>query len=232
MMDHEKGLMVFSAGAVAPPLQKAVALFETEQGIKCEMRIAKPSVLLAEISRGDRADVICCGAEYMLDEATEAGLVEGDSRKSLGLRRASIIVPLGNPAKIKSLDDLCREGVRVGIATEGCLKGVWDEVASRAGLTDLIRRNIIYRADSCGSVMALVNTQNADAIFGWSAFAKLWPQTSEAVELKQEHQIFRSTVIGVVRKSSNKPESRKLIEFLASPEADEIYTSLGWIRRS
>ena len=224
--------MVFSAGAVAPPLQKAAALFETEQGIMCEMRIAKPSVLLAEISRGDRADVICCGAEYMLDEATEAGLVEGDSRKSLGLRRAAIIVPLGNPAKIKSLDDLCREGVRVGIATEGCLKGVWDEVASRAGLTDLIRRNIIYRADSCGSVMALVNTQKADAIFGWSAFAKLWPQTSEAVELKQEQQIFRSTVIGVVRKSSNKPESRKLIEFLASPEADEIYTSLGWIRRS
>ena len=231
MGDEKHDLIVFSAGAVAPPLQKAVEIFEKTHGDKCGMRINKPGVLFDEISRGDRADIICTGAEYMLDEGTEAGLVDGDSRRSLGLRRSAIIVPLGNPGRIHTIEDLCREGVRIGIATEGCLKGVWDEVASRAGLTDAIRKNIVYRADSCGSVMALVNTQKAEGIFGWSAFAKLWPQTSEAVELRDEHQIFRSTVISVVRSSKNKERAQTLIEFLASPEVDEIYTSLGWIRK-
>jgi accessory colonization factor AcfC len=79
--------------------------------------------------------------------------------------------------------------------------------------------------------MALVNTLKADAIFGWSAFAKLWPQTSEAVELQEEYRIFRSTVISVVRSSKNKANACALIEFLASPEADEYYTTLGWIRK-
>jgi len=230
MSDEKNDLTVFSAGAVAPPLQKALEVFERKSGIKCVMRINKPSILFEEISRGDRADVICTGAEYMLDEATEAGMVEGNSRKSLGLRRSAIIVPIGNPGRIRTIQDLCREGVRVGIATEGCLKGIWDEVAGSAGLTDAVRKNIIYRADSCGSVMALVNTGKADAIFGWSAFAKLWPQSSEAVELRNEHQIFRSTVIGVVRSSANKKEARELIEFLASSEVDVLYTALGWIR--
>ncbi len=231
MVDDKHDLMVFSAGAVAPPLQKAVEIFEKKRGIKCGVRINKPSVLFEEVSRGERADVICTGAEYMFDEGTEAGLIDGDSRKSLGLRRSAIIVPLGNPRSIRTIEDLCRDGVRVGIATEGCLKGVWDDVASRAGLVDSIRKNIVYRADSCGSVMALVNTQKADAIFGWSAFAKLWPLSSEAVELLPEHQIFRSTVIAVVRSSKNKEAAKELIDFLASSEADEPYASLGWIRK-
>ena len=231
MNDEMNHLRIFSAGAVAPPLQKAVEIFEKKRGGKCVMRINKPSILFDEISRGDRADVVCTGAEYMLDEATEAGLIDGDSRRSLGLRRSAIIVPLGNPGRIHTIEDLCREGVRIGIATEGCLKGVWDEVASRAGLTDAIRKNILYRADSCGSVMALVNTLKADAIFGWSAFARLWPQTSESVELLYEHQIFRSTVISVVRSSKNKELARTLIEFIVSADVDGIYTSLGWIRK-
>jgi len=231
MGDDKNDLMIFSAGAVAPPLQKAVEIFEKSRAMKCGMRIGRPNVLFEEITRGDRADVICTGAEYMLDEAAEVGLIDGDSRASLGLRRSAIIVPLGNPAKIRSVEDLCKEGVKVGIATEGCLKGLWDDVASRAGLTDAIRKNIVLRADSCGSVMALINTRKADAIFGWSAFAKLWPQSAEAVELRPEHQIFRSTVVSVVRSSENKADAKALIEFLASPEADEQYTSLGWIRK-
>jgi len=230
MKDETDDLMIFSAGAVAPPLQKAADIFEKKHGIKCGLRIGKPSILFEEMSRGEHADVICTGAEYMLDEATENGFVDGDSRRSLGLRRMAIIVPLGNPSHIHTIEDLCRPGIRIGIATEGCLKGAWDEVASRAGLTDEIRKNIVHRADSCGSVMALVNTLKADAIFGWSAFAKLWPQSSEAVELRNEHQIFRSTVIGVVRSSANKNEARALIEFLASSEVDVLYTALGWIR--
>jgi len=231
MANPDQRLKIFSAGAVAPPLQKAVAAYERKSGATCETRVGKPSVLFAEIRTGRQGDLICCGAEYMLDEATEAGLVLGESRMSLGLRRSAILVPKGNPAGISSLEDLCRDGVRIGIATEGCLKGLWDDVASRAGLTDEVRRNITHRADSCGAVMALVNLQKVDAIFGWSAFEKLWPETSEAVELPQDIQVFRSTVAGIVSFTQNMAASRSLLEYLASEECDKTYTDLGWIRK-
>jgi len=231
MEDSDQKLRLFSAGAVAPPLQKAVAAFERKSGVTCDIRIGKPSALLAEIKAGKQGDLICCGAEYMLDEATEAGLVYGESRKSLGLRRSAIVVPKGNPARISSLEDLCRAGIRIGIATEGCLKGLWDDVASRAGVTDEVRRNITRRADSCGAVMALVNLREVDAIFGWSAFARIWPETSETVELPKDLQIFRSTVAGIVSFSRNVGTTRELLEFLASEECDRTYTDYGWIRK-
>ena len=121
---EKQGLSIYSAGAVAPPLKKAVNIFENRFKIHCDVTVGKAHELLAEIAASKSGDIITCGAEYILDDAEDHGLVMKGSRKSLGLRRSVIIVPLGNPAKITSLKDLCGDGVRIGIATEGCLKGV------------------------------------------------------------------------------------------------------------
>jgi accessory colonization factor AcfC len=142
-----------------------------------------------------------------------------------------IIVAVGNPAKITSLKDLCREGVRIGIAAEGCLKGVWDDVSSKAGLTDQIRRNITHHADACGSLMSLIHSDKVDAIFGWNAFQGVWPDTCEVIELPRSFQVFRSTVAAVVTCSKDKELSRKFIEFLVSKKVREIYASYGWLHR-
>jgi molybdate transport system substrate-binding protein len=231
-MDSEKGqLKVYSAGAVAPPLRDAIAIFEKDSKAKCDLRIGKPEDLLTEIAKFKKGDVFSSGAEYILDDAEDRGLIIKGSRKSLGYRRSVIIVPVGNPAKIASLKDLCRKDVRIGITVEGCLKGVWDDVASKAGLTDQIRRNITHHADACGSLMSLIHSDKADAIFGWNAFQGVWPDTCEVIELPKDLQVFRSTVAAVVSYSKNVELSKKLINFLTSDEARKIYAGYGWLHK-
>ena len=176
-----------------------------------------------------KGDVFSSGAEYILDDAEDQGLIIKGSRKSLGCRRAVIIVPVGNPAKIASLKDLCRKGVRIGIAVDGCLKSVWDDVASKAGLTDQIRRNITHHADACGSLMSLIHSDKVDAIFGWNAFQGVWPDTCEIIELSQNLQVFRSTVAGIISYSGNVKLSESFIDFLTSPAIRKIYADYGWI---
>ncbi len=224
-------LHVYSAGAVAPPLQKAISVFEKKFGIRCNLRAGKPSNLLAAIAVSKRGDVISCGAEYILDEAEDRGLVVKGSRRSLGFRRSVIIVPIGNPAGITSLDDLCKENVRIGIATDGCLKGVWDDIASKARLTDQIRRNISHHADACGSLMGLIHQEKVDAIFGWNAFQSIWPDTCEAIELPSDLQVFRSTPVAMVSYTGDAEPSQKLIDFLISNDGREIYSDYGWIHK-
>jgi accessory colonization factor AcfC len=195
------------------------------------LKIGKPSDLLAEIVASKEGDVISCGAEYILDEAEDRGLVVKGSRRSLGLRRSVIIVPIGNPAKITCLEDLCKEGVRIGIAVDGCLKGVWDDIASKAGLTDQIRRNITHHADACGSLMSLINWEKVDAIFGWNAFHSLWPETCEVIELPHDLQVFRSTVVAMISYTKNVELSQKFIDFLTTNEVRKIYSEYGWIHK-
>jgi len=226
---QEFQLRVYSAGAVAPPLRDAITIFEKKTRVSCSLKVGKPSDLLAEIAESKQGDVISCGAEYILDEAEDQGLTVRGSRKSLGFRRSVLIVPVGNPANIRSLEDLCRENVRIGIAVDGCLKGIWDDIASKAGLTDQIRRNITHHADACGSLMSLIHSDKVDAIFGWNAFQGVWPDTCEIIELPKDLQIFRSTAAAVVSYSKNMKLSKKFIKFLTSDEARKIYTGYGWI---
>jgi len=226
---EKQQLKVYSAGAVAPPLRDAIAIFEKESKVNCDLRIGKPEDLLKEIAKFKKGDVFSSGAEYILDDAEDRGLIIKGSRKSLGYRRSVIIVSIGNPAKITSLKDLCSKNVRVGIAVEGCLKGLWDDVASKAGLTDQIRRNITHHADACGSLMSLIHSDKVDAIFGWNAFQGVWPDTCEIIELPQNLQVFRSTVAGVISYSGNVKLSEEFIDFLTSAATRKIYGGYGWI---
>jgi accessory colonization factor AcfC len=226
---EEHRLQVYSAGAVAPPLRDAIAIFEKKSRVSCSLKVGKPNDLLAEIARSKQGNVISCGAEYILDEAEDQGLTIKGSRKSLGFRRSVLIVPVGNPANIRSLEDLCRENVRIGIAVDGCLKGIWDDIASKAGLTDQIRRNITHHADACGSLMSLIHSDKVDAIFGWNAFQGVWPDTCEIIELPPNLQIFRSTVAGIISYSKDVKLSERFIDFLTSGPIRKVYAEYGWI---
>ena len=222
-------LRVYSAGAVAPPLQEVVRFFEEREGVICRVIPGKPESLLKAIRLNRKGDVISCGAEYVHDEAEDIGVLIKGTRRSLGCRRSVIVVEKDNPKGIEVLEDLCREGVRVGVAVGGCLKGVWDDVCSKAGIIERIRGNIVEHADACGTLMGLIHSSRVDAVFGWNAFKNVWPETCDIVEIPRDLQVYRSTAVQVISYTQNQPLSEKLIELLVSPEGREIYSRFGWI---
>ncbi|MFB0522203.1 MAG: substrate-binding domain-containing protein [Candidatus Bathyarchaeia archaeon] len=227
-MPNKEVLHVYSSGAVAPPIKKCAEEFKAKLGIEFEFTVGKAESLVSEIAELRKGDILTCGAEYILDDAQERGLVFGDTRRSVGFRKSAILVPMGNPKKIKSIFDLTKEGVKIGISISGCLLGVSDDISSKAGLTDQIRNNITDFADGCGAVMALINQKKVDAVFGWDAFKRLWMKTMEVVELPKELQIYRSTGVAVVKYSKNKELTKKFIDFLVSENGKKIYRQYGW----
>ncbi len=227
-MSYEKVLHVYSSGAVAPPIKKCAKEFTTRNGTDFEFTVGKAEKLISEISESRQGDILTCGAEFILDEAQEQRLILKDTRRSIGYRRSAILVPIGNPKNIRSISDLTNEGVRVGISVSGCLLGVWDDVSSKAGLTDQIRKNITDFADGCGAVMALINQKKVDAIFGWDAFQKLWMKTMEVIELPRDLQVYRSTGISVVEFTKNKETATEFINFVVSEDGKKIYREFGW----
>ena len=227
-MQNKEVLHAYSSGAVAPPIKKCAEEFKARFGIEFEFTVGKAESLISEIEESREGDILTCGAEFILDDAQERGLIFEDTRRSVGFRKSAILVPMGNPKKIKSMYDLTREGVKVGISISGCLLGVWDDISSKAGLTDQIRRNVTDFADGCGAVMALINQKKVDAVFGWDAFKRLWMKTMEVVELPKELQVYRSTGVAVVKFSKNKKLAKKFIDFLVSESGKKIYREYGW----
>jgi len=227
-MSKQNNLHVFSAGAVAPPIKKCAEKFKAKFRTEFEFTVNKAEILIEEIAEKRKGDLLTCGSEYILDHAQLKGLVLKETRRSLGSRTSAILVKKGNPKKIKSLSDLGKIGVQVGVSVSGCLTGVWDDLATKAGLTEQIRKNTVAYADGCGELMSFINKKRVDAILGWDAFKNLKMQTMDIIGLPKDLQVCRSTAIAVITFSKDKELAKKFIDFLVSKKGKNIYEEYGW----
>ncbi len=227
-MSKQNNLHVFSAGAVAPPIKKCAEKFKAKFGTEFEFTVGKAENLIEEIAETEEGDLLTCGSEFILDHAQLKGLILKETRRSLGSRNSSILVQKGNPKKIKAMSDLAKEGMHVGVSVSGCLTGVWDDLATKAGFTEQIRKNTVAYADGCGELMSFVNKKKVDAILGWDAFKNLNKETMDIIDLPKDLQVHRSTAIGVITFSKNKDLARKFIDFLVSDSGEKIYEEYGW----
>jgi molybdate transport system substrate-binding protein len=221
-------LHVFSAGAVAPPVKKCAEAFKAKFGTEFNFTVNKAEVLMEEIEKTKEGDLLTCGSEYILDHAQLKGLILKETRKSLGSRTSAILVQRGNPKKIRSMSDVAKEGIQVAVSVSGCLTGVWDDLATKAGFAEQIRTNTVAYADGCGELMSFINKKKVDAILGWDAFKNLNMETMDRIELPERLQVHRSTAIGVITFSKNKELAKEFIDFLVSEKGKRIYEEYGW----
>ena len=241
----EQVVKVFSARACAEPLEKAALLFTERTGIKveidvCSRHCASPVAeeataegdhgdFLVEIAEAGVHDLAIGGAEYLLDDGEVRGIVRKGERRTIGLRESAIVVPAGNPANIKTVQDMAKPGVRVAISVLDCLKGLWEDVCGRLGLIGPVLRNISFRANGCIAIVEAVAESKADAAFGWTAFEHLAPGRIEAVRLPENARIYRGTGIGLLKFSTSPDAARGFMDFLTTPEARAFYLELGWV---
>ena len=236
---------IFSARACAAPLEKAAKLFEEQSGIHveidvCSRHCASPVAeeatgetggddFLLEISDAGIHDLAIGGAEYLLDDGEIRGIVQRHERRVIACRASAIIVPAGNPKNIRSVQDMTKPGVRVGISVIDCLKGLWEDITGRLGLMDKIRRNISYYANGCIAIVEAVADNQVDAAFGWTAFKHLEPDRIEVVKMPEEQQVLRGTGVGMLSFAKDTEAARKFMDFLTTPEARAFYEEYGWI---
>ena len=238
-------IKIFSARACATPLEEAAARYTERTGVNvavsvCARHCASGEAeearaehadhdFLQEIAEYGVHDLSISGAEYLLDDGEVRGIVLPGERRLIAYRESAIVVPKGNPAGIRSLEDLARPGLRVGISMIDCLKGLWEDVTGRAGLTDAIRPNITFHANGCVAIVEAVAQGLVDAAFGWTAFEHLGDGRLEIVQLPAEHRVYRGTGIGMLKFTKQPERARAFMDFLITPEARACYAQRRWV---
>lgn len=228
-MSKENFLHVYPCCDVATPLKMSAKKFQETYNVETKFTIGMPYEIIPKIEANHEGDVFTCGAAYIMDEMEKSGLILRENRRVLGYRRSVILTQKDNPKKIKSLTDLTKKDIKIAVATMGSLKGVWDEICSKTGLTEKIQKNITLYADGCGELLGSIVRKKVDAAFGWNTHQVLHGKVVEAIELPKEIQVYRSTVIAATPFSKNKEIANKFIKFLISKEAKKIYKKCGWI---
>jgi len=231
--DKPHPLMVFAGSASQPPLEEAAKAFEKKTGIPVTLHLGSSGSMLSQIRLTGRGDLYIPGSPDYLELAREQNLVDGDAA-ILAYLVPAIIVARGNPLNIRTLTDLARPGLKVGMADpDGVCVGLYAvEVLTANGLDTKVRPNLSGQVESCARTASMIPLGMADAVLGWREFATWNPAAMEAVLLKPE-QVPRLAYVPAIkiRGAANPTGAAAFTAFLSSDEGQAIFHKWGYLTR-
>lgn len=227
--DKTETLLVFAGAASKPPTELAARAFEKKTGAKVELVFGGSGYVLSQMELGKIGDIYFPGSSDYMELAKEKGLVLPETEKYVVYLVNAINVKKGNPRNIKSLKDLARPGLKIGIANpEGVCVGLYAVEIIEKNLSlqekEMLKRNIVNYPESCEKTATAVSMETVDAVIGWSVFEHWDPDRIETIPLKPEEIIRVGYIpVAVSSFSKNRELAQQFIDFLVSEEGQKFY---------
>jgi molybdate transport system substrate-binding protein len=186
-------------------------------------------MLEAQIRQGAPADVFA-GANMKLPERLYKDHL--CSKPVVFARNALVvIVPRSNPAKIRTVSDLRRRGVKIVIAAAGVPVGDYTVQVLRKLRLLRVLRNVVSRETDVREVLAKVALGEADAGFVYSTDARTVPLKVRAIRIPARGQPNVRYGICVVLRSSHKPAAQAFVRRVLGETGQRILRSYGFLHR-
>jgi molybdate transport system substrate-binding protein len=227
-----QNLEVFAGAASKPATEEISALFEKKTGSRVLLHFGGSGKMLADMKLAARGDIYFPGSSDFMEVAKKEKLVLPETEERLIYLLPAINVPKGNPKNIKTLADLGRPGVKVGIGRPDtvCVGLYAVELLEKSGLAASVRPNIKTNAESCEKVAQLAALGMVDAVLGWSVFSSWNPEKIETVFLKpQEVPRIGYIPIAVSSMCRNPEAARAFIAFMKTDEARAVFMKWGYL---
>jgi molybdate transport system substrate-binding protein len=187
------------------------------------------NALAAQITQGAPADVFASANMTIPTQLFQKGLCSQPvvfTRNTLVL-----IVPRSNPAKIRTLYDLKRPGIKLVIAAPGVPVGSYTlQILKNMNLTSVLS-NVVSRETDVREVLAKVALGEADAGFVYSTDARTVPGKVTVIRVPAWAQPKVQYGICVVSKSSNKAAARAFIARVLGKSGQRILRVYGFLPR-
>ena len=216
----------FVGSASKPATEEAAKLFEKETGIKVHLHFGGSGKVLSQMLLAQKGDLYFPGSsDYMVKAKRKKAILPKTERKVVYLIPA-INVPAHNPKAIATLQDLTKEGVRIGIARpDSVCVGLYAlEVLEKAKLREKVKNNVVTNAESCAKTAQLVALDSVDAVLGWRVFQYWNPKKIKTVLLKKDEVPRIGYIpIAISTFSKQRKEAQKFIDFLTSEKGRAIF---------
>lgn len=184
--------------------------------------------LATQIRNGAPADVVASANTKIPAQLYASGLVEKPVRFT---RNALVVVvPRSNPARIRSVYDLARKGVKVDVADASVpVGGYTEDVLRRLRLTARIGANVVSRETNVREVLAKVALGQADAGFVYATDATSVAGRVRAIRLPQRAQPAVTYALAVVKASGNTPAAHAFVAKVLGRKGQAALARYGFL---
>jgi molybdate transport system substrate-binding protein len=175
--DENPRLTLYSGAMLRPAIDDTIKKFEAREGVKVDRVYNGCGILVGQMKVGQRPDAyFACDKSFML-EVKDLFLDAQD----ITTNQLVILVPKANPHNVKSLADLMKPGLRLGVGHEKqCALGALTETTLKEGkLYEQVRKNVAVESPTGDLLVNQLLTGSLDAIVAYVSNA-----TGHADELK------------------------------------------------
>jgi molybdate transport system substrate-binding protein len=188
------------------------------------------NTLAAQITQGAPADVFASANTTLPQQLFSKGLC---SKPVVFTRNTLVVVvPKANPAKIRSIYNLAKPGVKLVVAGPGVPVGSYTlQILKNMNLSASVLKNVVSRETDVREVLAKVALGEADAGFVYSTDAKTVSDKVKVIKVPAWAQPKVQYGICVVSTSSNKADAQAFINKLLSKAGQARMLQYGFLPR-
>jgi molybdate transport system substrate-binding protein len=226
---RHRPLIVSVAASTTDAANKLAKSFHAKTGIEIKVNPGPSNGLATQILAGAPADLFLSASQQWADKVIDEGLATADVE--LLTNRLVIVVPKGNPARIKSPHDLMKPAVKaLALAGESVPAGQYaDQALTRLGLLEqLTNERRIARGQDVRAALAYVEHGEAEAGIVYATDAAIAPDVEVAYQFDPTLHEQIVYVLVLLKSDDDKSAARQFYDFLQSDEAEKVFAELGF----
>lgn len=217
---------VLAAASLTEPFEQLAEQLEADYpGLDIVLSFGPSSGLVEQIIAGAPADVLATADTATMDNATEAGVVEGEpvvfAQNSLAL-----VVPAGNPGGVTGLADLAREDLDIAICEPQVPCGAaTEELLTAAGVT---ARPDTFTTD-VKEAASLTALGEVDAALVYRTDAAAEGDALEVIEVPETDLVVNDYPVAALSDAPNPRAADAVVEAITGEPGQSILSTAGFI---
>jgi len=200
--------------------------------IKVNPKYGGSGELFATLETQKKGDVFLPADYKYMEDAMKNDYIDNSTVENITKNVPVIIVAKGNPKNISSLEDLAKDGVKVGIgAPDGPAIGkATAKILEKNNLSIDVEKNVVVTTTTVNQLLTYLITGQVDVTIIWEDMT-YWEEGNGKIEVIQipadENEV--STVpVGITNFVKDRDAAEKFQEFITSEEAKKIWKKWGF----
>jgi molybdate transport system substrate-binding protein len=182
--------------------------------------------LATQIQEGGGADVYAAASPKYPRQLYDAGLV--DKPRTFATNKLVLIVPKDNPAKIHSVGDLRKRGVKLVIGAEGVPVGDYTRtVLEKMNATDVLG-NVASEEDDVKGVVSKISLGEADAGFVYVTDVQPVADKVTAIDLPADAQAQVEYQIAIVKDAEHHDAAQQFVDIVLGQDGQTALRLAGF----
>jgi molybdate transport system substrate-binding protein len=233
--DHATSpITVLAASSLSKVFPRIAARFSAANPSRSvKFSFAGTDSLVTQIEQGAPADVFAGASKTYGDQLSAEGLVQ--TPQPFATNALVAIVPPSNPARISTLQDLSKPGVKLVIGAETVPIGSYTRTVLKdlnaslgSAFSEKVLANVVSNEDNVEGVLSKVRLGEADAGFVYVTDAKAAGTDVRTIALPEAAQAVAVYPIALVTKSPNSALAGAFVRFVLSPDGQLLLRGSGF----